>query len=85
MLMINTINNISTGFRTSESQIVSEKSQNVDSVKTKSNPDSPIGKTRLKHTINDENKIVVYVTKGSSEKIVRTIPLSEQHNLDILG
>jgi|ETN01SMinimDraft_1059929.scaffolds.fasta_scaffold12506_6 uncharacterized FlaG/YvyC family protein len=56
----------------------------------KNNPDSIqavanniINKNRIKHLTTDENKAVVQVIRDESGKVIRTIPLNEQHALDI--
>ncbi len=54
-----------------------------DSVSTKAVTNNVINKNRIKHLTTDENKAVVQVIRDESGKIIRTIPLNEQHALDI--
>tara|TARA_B100000315_G_scaffold195228_1_gene186041 strand:+ start:15084 stop:15386 length:303 start_codon:yes stop_codon:yes gene_type:complete len=65
------------------SDTLSEEAEKNDSVSIKSVTNNLINKNRIKHVTSDENKAVVQVIRDESGKIIRTIPLNEQHALDI--
>tara|TARA_Y100000031_G_C8195093_1_gene373297 strand:+ start:710 stop:1012 length:303 start_codon:yes stop_codon:yes gene_type:complete len=56
---------------------------NIDnSVSTKDETEKIIRENRIKYSTTDKNRIVVQVVRDGSGKIIRTIPLNEQHALD---
>ena len=65
------------------SDTLSEEAEKNDSVSIKAVTNNLINKNRIKHVTSDENKAVVQVIRDESGKIIRTIPLNEQHALDI--
>lgn len=65
------------------SDTLSEKTERNDSVSIKVVTDSVVNKNRIKHSTTDENKAIVQVIRDESGKIIRTIPLNEQHALDV--
>lgn len=96
--MVTTINQIVNVFRTYRSQIASDKNRNnlssemhsdilAEKTGTKypvsSRSDIVINKNHVKYLKNDENQTIVQIIRDETGKIVRTIPLSEQHSLDI--
>lgn len=99
MVMENTINKIMSAFRTYSSQILSDKniknlsgkifsnvlaseSKQHNSVENTQKNDI-VRKNTVKYSKNEDNKIVVQVIRDNSGKIIRTIPLNEQHVLDV--
>ncbi len=91
--MENAINKILTAFRTYSTQILSNKAGKGDDVAEVTNSNTTeaansdttavLSKNRMKYSVNDKDKIVVQVIRDKTGKIIRTIPLSEQHALDI--
>ncbi len=82
--MENAINKIITAFRTYSTQISSNKAGKGDEAEVaKSDTTAALSKNRIKYSVNDKDKIVVQVIRDKTGKIIRTIPLSEQHTLDI--
>ncbi|MCH7524130.1 MAG: hypothetical protein IIC74_03735 [Bacteroidetes bacterium] len=65
------------------SDTLSDDIERNNSVSIKAETDKGINKNRIKHSTTDENKVVVQVIRDESGKIIRTIPLNEQHTLDI--
>lgn len=95
--MENIINQVATTFRTYGSQILSDKniknlsnekfsdkvSEESVSVSQESGSGSVMMTNSMKYSTTDDNKLVVQVIRDESGKVVRTIPLNEQHALDI--
>lgn len=89
--MENQINKIITAFRTYSSQILSDKKNPVTNVKNIGIAKNEADKKKLisskssslKHSINENNKVVVKVIRDQTGKIIRTIPLNEQNTLDV--
>lgn len=65
------------------SDMVSNQTEPVDSGSTKAEINDTIRKNKLQYSLNDEKETVVQVIRDKTGKIVRTIPLKEQHILDI--
>lgn len=63
--------------------ILSDKSEKVDSGSTNDETNNVIRKNRLKYSVNDESKTVVQVIRDKTGEIIRTIPFKEQHILDV--
>lgn len=59
------------------------KTDKVDSGEEKVHTANMSSKNSLKYSKNDENQVIVQVIRDKTGKIVRTIPLNEQHALDI--
>lgn len=66
------------------SDMVSNKTTEVDSSSTTAEINDAVRGSKIKHSINDEKETVVQVIRDKTGKIIRTIPLKEQHILDIL-
>lgn len=65
------------------SDTLSEETERNNPVSIKAVTDKVINKNRIKHSTTDENKVIVQVIRDKSGKIIRTIPLNEQHALDV--
>ncbi len=65
------------------SDTLSEETERNNPVSIKAVTDKGINKNRIKHSTTDENKVIVQVIRDKSGKIIRTIPLNEQHALDV--
>ncbi len=64
------------------SDIVPDKKESVSSGSKEAKVESTV-KNRVKHSTNEEDELVVQVIRDKTGKIIRTIPLNEQHAVDI--
>lgn len=65
------------------SDTVSDKSEGSVSVSKQAKTSNVIRENSIKYSTTDDDKVVVQVIRDESGKIIRTIPLNEQHVLDI--